>query len=174
MSTGRVATITEAGGDSRHWLFKTEPSAYSIDDLATAAGPARWDGIRNHQARNLLRDQVGVGDGVLIYHSSCNPAGIAGVAEVVQAAYADPSQFDPASKYFDARATPAQPRWFCVDLRFVRRWPRLLTLAEIRAQAEQQEVLRELVLLKQGRLSIQPVAPPAWRALLALADRPPT
>jgi predicted RNA-binding protein with PUA-like domain len=153
----------------RHWLFKTEPGEYSIEDLAAEPKGARWDGIRNYQARNLLRDQVSVGDGVFIYHSSCTPAGIAGVAVVSAAAYADPSQFDPASRYHDPTATSERPRWFCVDLQFVARLPRLLTLAEIRAIPE----LHDMVLLRQGRLSIQPVVAAEWRTLLRYAGLPP-
>lgn len=176
-STGRVATTTESvnpssvGDESRrYWLFKTEPGEYSIEDLAAAPGIARWDGIRNYQARNLLRDQIRVGDGVFIYHSSCSPAGIAGVARVESPAYPDPSQFDPASRYRDPLAKPERPRWFCVDVRFVARLPRLLTLAEIRAQP----ALREMVLLRQSRLSVQPVEMAQWHALLRLAGLPPS
>jgi predicted RNA-binding protein with PUA-like domain len=176
MFTARVATTTEPvnlGGAvdaARHyWLFKTEPGEYGIEQLAAEPDGARWDGIRNYQARNLLRDQVSVGDGVFIYHSSCKPAGIAGVATVTKAAYADPSQFDPQSRYRDPRATAEQPRWFCVDVGFVARLPRLLTIGDIRSVPE----LRDMVLLRQGRLSIQPVTAAEWRALLRLAGLPP-
>jgi len=117
-----------------YWLFKSEPDEYSIDDLANEAkGYGRWDGIRNYQARNLLRDKVSVGDCVLFYHSSCKVPGGVGIAEVVKAAYPDPAQFDPESRYFDPKSNPENPRWFCVDLKFVKSIDEELTLQAIKA-----------------------------------------
>lgn len=145
-----------------YWLFKTEPEEYSIDDLAWA-GPngAPWDGIRNYQARNLLRDVVRVGDGVLVYHSSCRPAGVAGIARICRAAYPDPDQFDPDSRYYDPKSTVGDPRWFRVDLVFVRKLPVLVTLADIKNNP----ALADMVLLRQPRLSVQPVTSDEWTLL---------
>ncbi len=150
----------------RHWLFKTEPNEYSIDDLAAAPeGVARWDGIRNYQARNLLRDEVQIGDQILVYHSSCKPAGVAGIARVVRSGYPDPAQFDVSSPYHDAKANPQSPRWFCVDIRLVEKFPRLVTLQTIKKQA----ALANMILVKQSRLSIQPVSAGEWQRILALS-----
>ena len=149
-----------------YWLFKTEPDEFGIDDLAALAGkPEPWNGIRNYQARNILRDQVQHGDQAFIYHSSCKLVGIAGTATVSRAAYADPDQFDPASKYFDPKATPERPRWFCVDVVFDKKFTRLIPLAELKQRAE----LENMVLLKQGRLSVQPVTKAQWQLITKLA-----
>jgi len=151
-----------------YWLFKSEPHVYGIDQLAAEpGGTGRWDGIRNYQARNLLRDAVAAGDRVLFYHSSCPVPGVAGTARVARAAYPDPSQFDGASRYFDAKATPAHPRWFCVDLTFEEKFPRLVPLRALKSEP----ALADMVLLHQGRLSIQPVSAGEWAAILALAAR---
>ena len=147
-----------------HWLFKTEPDEFSIDDLK-ADGTARWDGIRNYQARNFLRDQVKLGDSVFIYHSSCARPGIAGQAEVIKTAYPDPAQFDAESRYYDPKATKDAPRWFCVDVRWWATFPELLSLTRLK----QLPVLEDMVLLKQGRLSVQPVTAEQWRVIEALA-----
>ena len=151
----------------KYWLFKTEPDEYSIDDLANA-GPtgAPWDGIRNYQARNFLRDDVAVGDRVLIYHSSCAAVGLVGVAQVVKAAYADPDQFDANSNYFDAKATPDNPRWYRVDIIFVARFDELISLAQLKAT----HGLESMVLLRQGRLSVQPVTANEWKIIHSLAS----
>lgn len=142
-----------------YWLFKSEPDEYSIDDLAAEkAGFGVWNGIRNFQARNFLRDAVQLGDAVLFYHSSCKQVGIAGVATVVRAAYADPSQFDISSKYYDAKATADVPRWFCVDLRFEKKYTSLLSLSQLKVEP----ALAEMFLFRQGRLSIQPVTAEQW------------
>lgn len=143
----------------KYWLFKTEPDEYSINDLANA-GPTGtpWDGIRNYQARNFLRDEVAVGDRVLIYHSSCAAVGLAGVARVIEAAYADPDQFDTNSNYFDAKATLDNPRWYRVDIAFSARFDELITLAQLKATRD----LESMVLLRQGRLSVQPVTAHEW------------
>jgi predicted RNA-binding protein with PUA-like domain len=149
----------------RHWLFKTEPDEFGIDDLAAVADrPEPWNGIRNYQARNILRDQVAVGDEVLIYHSSCKQVGIAGIARVCRAAYPDPDQFDPNSRYFDPKAGPDSPRWFCVDVVFGRKFSRLIPLAELKEQPG----LENMVLLRQGRLSVQPVTADQWRIILQM------
>lgn len=149
-----------------YWLFKSEPDEFSIDHLAALAGrPEPWNGIRNYQARNLLRDQVQLGDQAFIYHSSCKLVGIAGTATVSRAAYADPDQFNPDSNYFDPKATPEQPRWFCVDVVFKKKFSRLIPLAELK----QQPGLENMVLLKQGRLSIQPVTKAQWQLITNLA-----
>lgn len=149
-----------------YWLFKTEPSECSIDDFARApTTPIVWEGVRNYQARNFLRDGVVVGDQVLIYHSSCKDIGVAGIAEVVRAAYADPSQFAPRSPYYDAKSSPQQPRWVAVDLRFVNKLPKIITLDKIKSSVK----MVELPLVQKGnRLSVMPVTIQQWRDLLAL------
>ncbi len=149
-----------------YWLFKTEPSECSIDDFARApTTPIVWEGVRNYQARNFLRDGVQVGDHVLIYHSSCTDIGVAGIAEVVRSAYADPSQFDCRSLYYDPKAKAEQPRWVAVDLRFVQKLPRLITLDKIKSSAKMAELP---VVQKGSRLSVMPVTIQQWRDLLAL------
>lgn len=151
----------------RYWLMKSEPWEYSIDDLARD-GSVPWFGVRNYQARNFMRDQMKVGDRVLFYHSSCPEPGIAGLAEVSRAAYPDATQFDPESKYFDPKATPEKPRWFNVEVRFVKK-TRLLSLKELR----QHEALQRLRILQKGnRLSITPVDPREWSVILKLLDSP--
>ena len=145
----------------RHWLMKSELSDYSIDDLARD-GSIPWVGVRNYQARNFMRDEMQLGDGVLFYHSSCEEPGIAGVAEVSQLAHPDATQLDPLSPYFDPKATPAAPRWCHVDIRFQKK-TRLLPLAEIR---EYPELARMLLLQRGNRLSITPVEPEEWRFIL--------
>jgi predicted RNA-binding protein with PUA-like domain len=153
---------------ARYWLMKSEPSEASIDDLAKAPRQTLpWTGVRNYQARNYMRDGMQVGDGVLFYHSSCPEPGVAGIAEVASAAYPDATQFDPSSHYFDAKSTREAPRWLHVDVKLVRK-TRLLTLAEMRAAPS----LASMLVLKRGnRLSITPVAPAEWRAVLALLDK---
>ncbi len=146
----------------RYWLMKSEPSEYGIDDLARD-GIAPWFGVRNYQARNFMRDQMRVGDGVLFYHSSCPEPGIAGLAEVATPAYPDTTQFDPESKYYDPKARPDNPRWFHVDVRF-RQKTRLLPLAEMRSYPE---LARMRILARGNRLSITPVDPDEWHFILA-------
>lgn len=146
----------------RYWLMKSEPSEYGIDDLARD-GSAPWFGVRNYQARNFMRDQMRVGDGVLFYHSSCPEPGIAGLAEVASAPYPDATQFDPNDKYYDPKATPDRPRWFHVDVRF-RQKTRLMPLAEIRSYPE---LAHMRILARGNRLSITPVDPDEWRFILA-------
>ena len=154
----------------RHWLMKSEPGDFSVDDFA-AHPPAGvpWTGVRNYQARNFMRDQMRVGDGVLFYHSSCPEPGIAGIAEVSRRAYPDATQFDPGHKYFDPKATPDNPRWLHVDVRLVRK-TRLLPLAELRAHPE---LARMRVLARGNRLSITPVDPTEWAFILELLGRDP-
>ncbi|WIO74756.1 EVE domain-containing protein [Porticoccaceae bacterium LTM1] len=149
----------------KYWLFKSEPDEYSIDQLAAEPNQTgHWNGIRNYQARNLLRDQVSVNDQVFFYHSSCKPAGIIGVMKVVKAAYPDPDQFNPESKYFDPKATAENPRWFCVDVQLEQKFPRLIPLTEIKAT----KALENMTLVKQGRLSVQPVTENEWGTLLKM------
>lgn len=150
-----------------YWLLKTEPDVFGIADLARAPGQTtRWDGIRNYQARNLLRDQVQRGDLALIYHSQCRPTGVAGLAEVVSNAYPDPAQFDPESPYFDPKATPETPRWYSVDVSLREIFPALVPLAKIK----QTPALQDMVLLKQPRLSVQPVSEAQAQQLLSLVE----
>ncbi|WP_426190092.1 EVE domain-containing protein [Massilia sp. DWR3-1-1] len=147
-----------------YWLMKSEPDELSFDDLLAA--PDRtlaWCGVRNYQARNFMRDQMNVGDGVLFYHSSCAVPGVAGLAEVASVAYPDASQFDPASPYFDPKASPATPRWVSRDIRALERG-RLVPLTALRAMAS----LEAMVLLQKGsRLSVSPVSAPEWHAVVA-------
>lgn len=147
------------------WLFKAEPHIYGIDHLAAAPNKTgRWDGIRNYQARNFLRDQVALNDEVFIYHSSCKNVGIAGTAKVVKTAYPDPTQFNPDSAYYDPKSPPENPRWVSVDIKLTRVFPRIISLAEIKAQP----ALATMVLIKQSRLSTQPVTTAEWNFILSL------
>lgn len=150
---------------TRYWLMKSEPTECSVDDaLAAPRATVPWVGVRNYQARNYMRDAMQVGDGVLFYHSSCAEPGIAGLARVASAAYPDPTQFDPRSPYFDAAAKPEAPRWLLVDVQALRK-TRLLTLPALRAAS----ALQDLLVLKKGnRLSITPVQPQQWEAILTL------
>lgn len=149
-----------------YWLFKTEPSTFSFDDLWNAPNrTTAWDGVRNFQARNMLRDQVAVGDRVFIYHSSADPTGIAGIAEVVRAGYPDPSAFDKKDSHFDQKSDPKNPTWYLVDVRAVERLPRFISLDELRKV----KGLEDMVLLKRGsRLSIQPVTAAGWEIITKL------
>ena len=149
------------------WLMKTEPSTFSLDDLvASPEQTTMWEGVRNYTVRNWMRDDMAVGDEVLFYHSSCAIPGVVGLAEITRTAYPDPTQFDPASHYFDPKSDPADPRWLVVDVRFVRRLERTITLAELRAHAEE---LDDFLLVRRGnRLSVMPVTNAQWTAILAL------
>lgn len=150
----------------RHWLMKSEPDAFSIDDLQRV-GVEPWTGVRNYQARNFMRDGMQVGDAVLFYHSNAKPPGIAGIASVASIAYPDPTQFDRTSDYFDPKATVETPRWFLVDVKFERKFQRLLALDEIRAHRDQ--LGEEFELTRRGsRLSVHPVTAAQWKLLLAL------
>lgn len=138
----------------RHWLMKTEPDAFSIDDFLTRKNRTEgWNGVRNYEARNLMRDGMKVGDLVIIYHSNATPPGAAGVARVASAAYPDPDQFDQSSDYYDPKSTRETPRWFQVDVQFVKKFARLVPLEKIRADPR----FDELVMLKRNRLSITPL-----------------
>jgi predicted RNA-binding protein with PUA-like domain len=144
-----------------YWLMKSEPDEVSIDDLVRDK-TVPWFGVRNYQARNFMRDEMKVGDGVLFYHSSCAEPGVAGLAEVGCAAYPDATQFDPRSKYFDAKSARDNPRWMNVDVKLVRK-TKLLPLAQMR----EMPALAGMRLLQRGnRLSITPVAPAEWRAIV--------
>src|SRR5688572_8165919 len=148
-----------------YWLFKAEPHIYGIDHLAAALNKTgRWDGIRNYQARNFLRDQVALNDEVFIYHSSCKNVGIVGTAKVVKTAYPDPTQFNSESDYYDPKSTLEKPRWVSVDIKLTKAFPRLIPLAEIKAQPS----LENMVLVKQSRLSTQPVTADEWKIINAL------
>ena len=145
------------------WLMKSEPDDVSIDALAACPGQSvPWYGVRNYQARNFMRDAMRVGDGVLFYHSGCAEPGIAGIARVAATAYPDATQFDPASKYFDPKASPDNPRWVHVDVQFVRR-TRLVGLPELRRHPE---LANMRVLARGNRLSITPVEPGEWRFIV--------
>jgi len=147
----------------RYWLIKSEPDAYSIDDLSRD-GSTPWTGVRNYQARNFMRDQMKPGDRAFFYHSNCEEPGIVGIAEVSKNAYPDATQFDRKSKYFDAGAKPDNPRWLHVDFRFVKK-TRPVTLTELRKH----KALANMRILARGnRLSITPVDPAEWKFILDL------
>jgi len=152
---------------TRYWLFKSEPSAFSIDHLARSPKQtASWDGVRNYQARNTLRDEVQVGDRVFFYHSSEAPLGIFGTMEVVKTGKPDHTQFDPQSKYYDPKSSRENPRWFLVDVKLIQAFPQPVLRDELAADA----VTAGMVVLKRGmRLSIQPVTSAEWKAVHRLA-----
>lgn len=151
----------------RYWLLKTEPDSFSIDDLERV-GREEWSGVRNFTARNLMRE-MRTGDLAFFYHSSTKPIGIAAICEVVAPAHPDSTQFDRASEYYDPSSTREDPKWWCVDVGFVRRLPRFVTLEELRAVP----ALAFMPLLRKGqRLSVQTVSPQDWKRVLKLAARP--
>ena len=148
-----------------YWLMKSEPDVYSIDDLERD-GREMWDSIRNYQARNMMRDDMRIGDKVFFYHSNCKEPGIVGISRVVSKPYPDPTQFDPKSKYFDPKSDKDNARWILVDVEFVRKLKRPVTLAEIKANPE----LEDMILTRRGnRLSIMPVDKKHWDIILRLA-----
>ncbi len=149
----------------KHWLMKSEPDAFSITDLQrTTTEP--WSGVRNYQARNFMRDDMRVDDKILLYHSNANPSGVAGLATVASAAYPDATQFDVGSDYFDPKATLQSPRWFLVDVRFSKIFPRTIPLAELRLIPD----LVDMLLFQRSRLSVQPVEPRHYRLIAALGS----
>ena len=150
----------------RYWLMKTEPTCFSLDDLERSpGGVAPWDGVRNFQARNLLRDEIQSGDGVLFYHSSCAEPAIVGIARVVKPGYPDWTARDPAGEHFDPKASVDNPIWYMVDVRADRPLPRPVTLDELKQYPQ----LAGMVLLQRSRLSIQPVTAEQWTFILQLA-----
>ncbi|MFZ2236972.1 MAG: EVE domain-containing protein [Dokdonella sp.] len=151
----------------RYWLMKSEPEAFSIDDLERV-GVEPWSGVRNYQARNFMRDGMQPGDGVLFYHSNCQPPGIVGLASVASTAYPDPTQFDSSSHYHDPKSTQEQPRWQLVDVKFERKLKRCLSLAELKAVPE----LDDFALVQRGsRLSVMPVAKSQYDFILGLEKK---
>lgn len=153
-----------------HWLLKSEQDVFSFDDLLKAPKKTTcWDGVRNYQARNTLRDLMKKGDKVFFYHSSSEPIGIVGICEVVREAYPDHTALDPKHDHFDPKSTPAAPIWMMVDVRAMRALPRVLTLAELKGV----KGLEQMVLLQRGsRLSVQPVTPKEWTIVCGLAGVP--
>ena len=150
----------------RYWLFKSEPSTYSVDDLARDRTTA-WTGVRNYQARNFMRDEMRSGDRGLFYHSSCDEPGVVGIVEVCAGARPDETQFDRKSPYYDQAATRDQPRWYNVDLKLVEK-TRLVGLEQLRRD----KALKGLQILKRGnRLSITPVTPAEWKRIMSLVKR---
>ena len=151
----------------RYWLFKSEPSAYSFSDLMGEPDQtAEWDGVRNYQARNFLRDEVKEGDGVLFYHSNASPPSVVGTAVVVREGYPDFTAWDPSSDHPDPKSTPDNPRWFMVDIKGLEALPNEVTLAQIRANP----ALGDISLFKRPRISIHPITQQEWDTILAMAE----
>ncbi len=149
----------------QYWLMKSEPSAFSIDDLRRASQQTTgWDGVRNYQARNFMRSMA-IGDQVLFYHSNADPPAVVGIAEVVKTAYADPTQFDKQDKHYDPESDPSTPRWDMVDIKYIRKFSQPVSLDQLRKEPK----LKDMVLLRKGsRLSVQPVTPAEWEHILTI------
>ncbi|MGR8929952.1 MAG: EVE domain-containing protein [Gammaproteobacteria bacterium] len=149
-----------------YWLMKSEPNAFSIDDLQQRPHQTEpWDGVRNYQARNMMRDEMKVGDRIFFYHSNCDTPGIVGIAEVAKEGYPDFTAFDPDNKHFDPKSNPDKPTWIMVDVRFVRKLDRTISLQELKQHAE----LADLALMRRGnRLSIMPVNQAQWEFILSV------
>ena len=149
-----------------YWLMKSEPDVFGIDDLKNTPGMTEpWDGVRNYQARNMMRDDIKNGDLAFLYHSNCKEPGIAGIMEIVREGYPDMTAFDPDAKYFDPKSDPANPRWYRVDVRYVRKLKRIITLSELKEHSE----VPGLPLVRRGnRLSIMPVSRQQWKFILTL------
>ena len=152
----------------RYWLMKSEPTAFSVEDLERAKKhTTSWDGVRNYQARNMLRDDMKKGDQVFLYYSSTDVPGIVAIMKVVKEGYPDPTAFDRKHHHYDPDSDPAEPRWFMVDVQLERRLTHLVTLDELRNHATKE--LKNMVLLRRGnRLSITPVEPAEWKFILSL------
>ncbi|QDU68401.1 EVE domain-containing protein [Engelhardtia mirabilis] len=152
---------------TRYWLMKSEPDVFSFDDLMAAKGRrTMWDGVRNYQARNFMRDDMAVGDGVLFYHSNAKPPGVAGFAEVVREAYPDPTALDPKDPHFDPKSDPEDPRWMLVDIAGVESAPNLVSLEDLKANPK----LSEMAVVQRGsRLSVQPVTADEWKVVRKMA-----
>ena len=151
----------------RHWLFKSEPNAYSFDDLMSEEDQtAEWDGVRNYQARNFLRDEIKVGDGVLFYHSSTEPIAVVGTAEVVREGYPDDTAWDPDSDHPDPKSTPENPRWYMVDIKGEAELKHPVTLNQIKANL----ALSEISLFKRPRVSVHPITEDEWGTILEMGE----
>lgn len=149
-----------------YWLFKSEPSCFSIDDLSKRPKQTEhWDGVRNYQVRNMLRNEIKKGDQAFFYHSSCTPPGIAGIMEVVKEGYPDFTAWDLQSEHFDPKSTPENPRWYMVNVKLLKKFPRFIALDEIKKHSQ----LKEMLILQKGnRLSITPVTKEEWEVILKL------
>lgn len=149
-----------------YWLMKSEPDAFGIDDLAKRPQQTEpWDGVRNYQARNMMRDQMKIGDQVFFYHSNCDLPGIVGIARIVKVGYPDFTAFDPENKHYDPKSNPDNPTWYMVDVQFVRKLQRTISLQELKQRPE----LEQLALIRRGnRLSIMPVTEQQWNFILGL------
>ncbi|MCH8108323.1 MAG: EVE domain-containing protein [Chloroflexi bacterium] len=155
--------------DRKYWLFKSEPTAYSFSDLLKEPDQtAEWDGVRNYQVRNYMRDDMKVGDGVLFYHSSAKPLAVVGTASIVKEAYPDNTAWDPNDKHFDKRSTPDDPVWLMVDIKAEQEFAHPVTLPQIKANPQ----LQDMLLARRGmRLSIQPVTPQEWEEVVGLGTQ---
>jgi len=155
-----------------YWLMKSEPTAFGIDDLKNMPEQTEhWDGVRNYQARNMMRDQMKVGDQVFFYHSNCKVPGIVGIMEVIRESYPDHTAFDPQSKYFDPKSSPEKPRWFMVDIKYIRHTRRVIPLTELKDC----EPLENMQLVRKGnRLSIIPVSADEWKIILRMEEVAPS
>lgn len=151
----------------RYWLFKSEPETFNIDDLAKKPNQTEhWDGVRNYQARNFIRDDIKKGDQGFFYHSSCKVPGIAGIFEIVKSGYPDDTAWDPSSDHYDPTCSSDDPRWFMVDVRFIKKFDHIFTLDEIKNNP----VLEKMAVARRGnRLSITPVTENEWKTILKLA-----
>jgi predicted RNA-binding protein with PUA-like domain len=150
----------------KYWLFKSEPKEFSIDDLAKSVGKRTyWDGVRNYQARNFIRDEMRKGDGVLFYHSNADPLAVAGYCEIVKEAYPDHTQFDPDHKHFDPTSLKKEPRWYMVDIKFIEKFKNPVTLKQIKNNSK----LKDFRLIQRGnRLSVMPVTKDEWDEILKM------
>lgn len=161
-----AAEFTRAKGERRNWLMKSEPDAFSFDDLLAAKDQTtHWDGVRNTGARNFLRDALKKGDRVLYYHSNAEPSAIVGTAEVVREGYPDHSAFDPKSDYYDAASDPENPTWFMVDVRAVRKLANPVTLADVKASKD----LANMALIRVSRLAVVPVTDAEWDTVIEMS-----
>ena len=153
----------------KYWIMKSEPSCFSIDDLQTASNQiTHWDGVRNYQARNFMKNDMSIGDLVFFYHSNCNPPGIVGIAEVVSEAYPDHTAFDPNSEHPDCKSTPTNPRWFMVDIRFKKKFQQIISLEQLKQYPQ----LEKMQLLRKGnRLSVLPINLDEWKFINSLSDQ---
>ena len=149
-----------------YWLMKSEPGCFNMDDLKKRPKQTEpWDGVRNYQVRNMMRDEMKIGDKAFFYYSNANPSGIAGIMEVVSKAYPDQSAFDPNKKHYDPKSDPDKPTWLLVDVKFVKKFKRIIPLQELRAEP----LLEEMWILRPGsRLSVTPVSKTEWDTILAL------